>query len=97
VKHLRLRYELLGDVPERETFFVTIKDKYNDPLRLQNGEGRMGVTPVVRGEGARRKRFIVLTLPTSVFKDGGPYSFEIDVQNLRPQLFTIRKVTRAGR
>jgi len=88
--HLKLRYELLEDVRERELFNVTIKNRYADPIKLKNGEDKQAVK-LVFSKGRKRRRFIIINVPTSLFKDSGPYTFEIDEPNFSPRTFTINK------
>jgi hypothetical protein len=91
IRYLKLGYELLGDIRDRETFFVTIYDRYNDPLELNEGEKKQEVKTVWRSEAGRRRRFIIIEVPVSAFKDRGPYKFEIDEPNFSPAPFTITK------
>jgi hypothetical protein len=91
IRYLKLKYELLGDIPERDTYFVTIKNRYNDPIVLKDGEKRQEVRQVKRKERGREKRFIIIKLPVGVFKDGGSYKFEIDEPNFSPSTFTINR------
>lgn len=88
--HLRLIYELLDEIPRRETFVVTIKNRYNDPIDLKNGASTQEIRPVQKGKRQKR-RFIILSIPIRSFKDSGPYTFEIDEPNFSPASFTITK------
>jgi nitrate reductase cytochrome c-type subunit len=87
VTSLNFVYELLNDAPDRETYSVTIKNEYNDPIKLKNNKDKEQVKPVFR----KRRKFIVINVPTSVFKSSGPYSFEIDDPYISPKIFTIKK------
>jgi hypothetical protein len=91
IRYLKLKYELLGDIRERDTYFVTIKNRYNDAIKLKDGEKRQEVRQVKRKEKGREKRFIIITLPVGVFEDDGSYKFEIDEPNFSPSTFTINR------
>ena len=88
--HLKLVYELLGDVPARETYGVTIKNRYDEPIWPRNDENKEEVRPVFKG-GLKGKRLIIVNVPTSVFKDSGPYLFEFDDPYIPSKNFTIKK------
>jgi hypothetical protein len=87
VTSLNFVYELLNDAPDRETYGVTIKNEYNDPIKLKNNKDKEQVKPVFR----KRRKFIIINVPTSVFKSSGPYSFEIDDPYISPKIFAIKK------
>ena len=90
VTNLSLIYELLDDAPKRETYSVKIKNQYNEIIWPQNNQGKEDVRPVYKKVKKRRK-FIIINVPTSIFKDSGPYSFEFDEPNIRSKNFTIKK------
>jgi hypothetical protein len=88
--HLKLVYELLGDVPARETYGVTIKNRYDEPIWPRNDENKEEVRPVFKG-GPKGKRLIIVNVPTGIFKDSGPYLFEFDDPYIPAKNFTIKK------
>lgn len=90
VTNLKLIYELLDDAPRRETYSVKIKNQYNELIWPQNNQVKEDVRPLYKKVKKRRK-FIVINVPTSIFKDSGPYSFESDEPYIRPKKFTIKK------
>lgn len=87
VTNLDLVYQLLEDIPERESFGVAIKNQFGKVIWPENDKGKEEVKPVRTGPG----RFIVVNVRTSVFKDGGPYLFEFDDPNIPAKQFTIKK------
>ena len=89
IRYLKLVHELLGDIRDRDSFFVTIYDRYNDPIELNGGERKQEVRTVRRREAGRLRRYIIIEVPLSAFKDKGPYKFEIDEPNFSPAPFTI--------
>lgn len=91
VKKLVLRHELLGDVPERETYGVTIKDRYNRPIRLAGDRDTLEAKLMTDNRGGKRRKFITVEVPVDALEDAGPYSFQIDEPNLLPQKFTIKR------
>jgi hypothetical protein len=90
IRYLKLRHELLGDIRDRDSYFVTIYDKYDDPLKLKGDETKQEVKTVRRKEAGRLRRFVIVELPVSTFKDNGPYKFVIDEPNFSPAMFTIK-------
>jgi hypothetical protein len=90
ITHLKLVYELLSDVPARETYGVTIKNRYDEPIWPQNNENKEEVRPVFNA-GLKGKRLIIINVPTSIFKDSGPYLFEFDDPYIPAKNFTIKK------
>jgi hypothetical protein len=90
VTNLTLIYELLGDVTERETYGVSIKNKYDEPIWPQNDKNKEEIRPVIK-EGKERRRFIIINVQTSIFKDGGPYLFDFDDPHIPAKNFTIKK------
>ena len=91
VTNLKLIYVLLDDVPEREAYGVTIKNRYDEPIWPQNNKNREEVKPVYQ-DGAKRRRLIIINVPTSIFKDSGPYLFEFDDPYIPAKNFTIKKL-----
>lgn len=91
VTNLNLVYELLDDVPERDAYGVTIKNRYDEPIWPQNSKNREEVKPVHQ-DGLKRKRLIIINVPISIFKDSGPYQFEFDDPYIPAKNFTIKKL-----
>jgi hypothetical protein len=90
ITHLRLIYELLDDVPAKETYGVTIKNRYDEPIWPQNDVNKIEVRPVLK-DGLKRKRLIIVNVPANIFKDGGPYLFEFDDSYIPAKNFTIKR------
>jgi hypothetical protein len=91
VTNLNLIYELLDDVPKRDTYGVTIKNRYDEPIWRQNGKPIEEVNPLSQ-DGSKRLRSIIIKVPTSIFKDSGPYLFEFDDLYIPAKNFTIKKL-----
>jgi hypothetical protein len=92
VTNLVLMYELLDDkASQRGTYGVTIKNQYSERVWPQNDRLKEEVKPVLTA-GKNRRKLIVVDVPTSVFKDGGPYLFEIDGPYLPAKHFTVKKL-----
>jgi hypothetical protein len=90
VTNLTLIYELLGDVPERETYGVSIKNKYDEPIWPQNDKNKEEIKPLIK-EGGKRRRLFIISVQTSIFKDSGPYLLEFNDQHIPAKTFTIKK------
>ena len=85
VTKLQLIYELIEGVPKKEVYSVTIKDEDGEliwpPKELR---------PVKIGHNPNE--FIILEVPTSIFKRSGPYKFEFGgPEYIQSPKFTIKK------